>query len=166
MKKLLKKIVQCLDDSELIQHFLIGFFGFMFLLAFAISTYFGNEQFKWGQTVHNLVFLAILSAGFVFGVFWASYCSKRETNMYFVNSNSNFRNQVNIILTNAFAGKALVKISKDGKLYVKVNEDAGFKDIEKRLTEEQLAQGVCGGGLTQGLDGKIFTIEVQEVFDW
>jgi len=39
----------------------------------------------------------------------------------------------------------------------------GDKDVEERLSQEEIQMGVCGGGLTEGLDGKTFRIEVVEV---
>ncbi len=85
---------------------------------------------------------------------------------FFVQGAGNLQLQINKLLADFFGDKAEVRGWSDGKLYVKVKPDAGFKDVEKRLTPEQIALGVIGGGLTLGMDGKTFCIQVSEIPDW
>ena len=85
---------------------------------------------------------------------------------FFVNGAGNLRDQIRNILTAFFSDKAEVRGWNNGKLYVKVKEDAGFKDQDFYLTEEEIKEGVFGGGRIEGMDGKTFKIEVTEIKDW
>ena len=86
--------------------------------------------------------------------------------MYYVQGAGNLLYKISDVLEEYFGDKAEVRGWCDGKLYVKVKEDAGFKDEESRLSKEEIEKGVCGGGLKLGLDGKTFCIEVKEIKDW
>ena len=86
---------------------------------------------------------------------------------FFVNSAGNLRDQICNILKNFFSDdKAEVRGWSDGKLYVKVKENAGFKDQDFHLNEEQIKEGCFGGGRIEGMDGKLFRIDVTEIKDW
>ena len=86
--------------------------------------------------------------------------------MYYVTGAGNLRDKINDLLTDHFGDKAEVRFCTDGKVYVKVKENAGFKDVEEFLSKEELEQGVCGGGIVKGMDGKVFKIDVTEVSNW
>lgn len=84
--------------------------------------------------------------------------------MYLVHSALNLQLKIVGMLHTFFGDKAEVTNSRSlGKIYVKVKEDAGFKDKNFPLTPEQLAEGVVGGGVVLGLDGKTFCIQVTEL---
>lgn len=85
--------------------------------------------------------------------------------MYFVTGAGNLKGIAYNLIKDFFADKAEVNIDSYGKLFVKVKEDAGFKDEEKLLTKRQIAEDFYGGGLIQGLDGKLFEIKVTEIKD-
>ena len=82
--------------------------------------------------------------------------------MYYVTSDANLRYTIEELLDKFFGDKAEVR-SESGKLHVKFKEDAGFKDEHRYLTQEEIDQGVCGGGVKLGLDGKTFIISIEEV---
>jgi hypothetical protein len=80
---------------------------------------------------------------------------------YWLDSLPRFRSEVFLALTSHFGDKAIVNIDNHG-ISVHIKPDAGFKKKEERLTQEQLAQGVCGGGIIEAIDGMSFSISVQE----
>jgi hypothetical protein len=84
---------------------------------------------------------------------------------FFVSSAANLRDHIENLLISYFDDKAEIRWH-DGKLYIKVKLDAGFKDIEKHLTQEEIDEDVCGGGIRQGLDGKTFRVDVTELQDF
>jgi hypothetical protein len=86
--------------------------------------------------------------------------------MYFVQGAGNLLDKICDVLQEYFGDKAEVRGWCDGKLYVKVKDDAGFKDKHKRLSEEEIKMGVMGGGTVLGLDGKTFCIRVEEIKDY
>lgn len=86
--------------------------------------------------------------------------------MYYVRGSANLQSEISKLLTDFFGDKAEVRGWSDGKLYVKVKEDAGFKGKEDRLSKEEIEQGVCGGGIVEGLDGKLFCIQVSQIENW
>ena len=86
--------------------------------------------------------------------------------MYFVRPSGNLLYKIDEALKQYFGDKAEIRGWCDGKLYVKIDENAGYKDEEKYLTKEEIDNGVIGGGLTQGMDGKTFCIEVSEIHDF
>lgn len=81
---------------------------------------------------------------------------------FYVQSAGNLVNKLSDILEEFFGDKAEVKWI-NGKLHVKVKENAGFVGEDHFLSAEEIAQGVCGGGRIDGLDGKTFCIEVSEI---
>ena len=81
--------------------------------------------------------------------------------MYYVTPQSNLSLILTDILQKHFGDKAEVKWIGNCKIEIKVKEDAGFKDEHKYLTQEEIDQGVYGGGLKCGLDGKSFIVEVK-----
>lgn len=86
--------------------------------------------------------------------------------MYYVQGDGNLLGRIENLLKQYFGDKAEIRGWSDGKLYVKVKPDAGFKDQENLpevpadTPEEDIP---CGGGIILGLDGKIFTVEVKEI---
>lgn len=79
---------------------------------------------------------------------------------FYVQSAGNLIFKINDLLKEYFGDKAEVNW-KDGVVYVKVKE--GFPTVDTKLTSEQVAKGMMGGGRVDGLDGKSFAIEVTEI---
>ena len=67
-------------------------------------------------------------------------------------------------LQESFGDKATVTLDASGdKITLAIKPGAGFKREEHRLTPEQINEGVCGGGITQAIDGMTFEIEVKQL---
>ena len=84
---------------------------------------------------------------------------------FYVQSAGNLTYKIETALQKFFGDKAEVHWY-NGQVYVKIKPDAGFVTEDRYLTDEQIAQGVMGGGRIDGLDGKMFNIKVEEVKDW
>jgi hypothetical protein len=84
---------------------------------------------------------------------------------FYVQSAGNLTYKVDSALRKLFGDKAEVQWY-NGDVYVKVDADAGFVTEDHRLTDEEIAQSVCGGGRIDGLDGKMFRIKVEEIKEW
>lgn len=84
---------------------------------------------------------------------------------FYVQSAGNLTNKVEEALQKFFGDKAEVHWY-NGYVYVKVKPDAGFVGEDHHLTDEEVAMGVCGGGRIDGLDGKMFKINVEEIKTW
>lgn len=78
---------------------------------------------------------------------------------YFVSANARFLKAVQIALDNYFGDHADVIVDQ-GNLAIKVQVESGFDEEIKRLTPEQIKNHVMGGGLTQGLNGREFTLKL------
>jgi len=85
--------------------------------------------------------------------------------MFYVQSAGSLTYKVNDALQKLFGDKAEVQWH-NGQVYVKVKPDAGFVTEDHHLTDEQVKQGVVGGGRIDGLDGKMFKIKVEEIKEW
>lgn len=83
--------------------------------------------------------------------------------MYYVTAEKNLKYKIMGLLGEFFGEKAKIDSDNNGGIKVTVKEDAGFKDEEKRLSEEDRARHMIGGGLTVGMDGKKFLIQVKEI---
>lgn len=83
--------------------------------------------------------------------------------MYYVQSASNMLYKVSDALKVLFGDKADVQWS-NGKVYVRVK--SGFPSEDHYLTPAQISQGVIGGGRIDGLDGKMFVIDTNEIKEW
>lgn len=56
-----------LMDNFMTKWFLPGA-GFAMVIALCIDSYYGEEQFKWSQTTHQLILLGMLLAGVCFSL--------------------------------------------------------------------------------------------------
>lgn len=78
---------------------------------------------------------------------------------FYVDKQKTLRNTLRDLLSEKFGDK--VSFKEDGwTLQVKFT-DAGVPDEHHRLTPEQIAEGMFGGGLIEGLDGQGFKISIE-----
>ena len=80
---------------------------------------------------------------------------------YFINSKR--RMQITLLkgLEKIFGNHAEIKLNGD-RIDIKII--SGYDKIEKRLTQEELDNGVIGGGLEAGLNGHVFKLSLEEVY--
>jgi len=84
---------------------------------------------------------------------------------FYVQAAGNLTYKVEHALQKFFGDKAEVHWY-NGQVFVKVKDNAGFVAEDHRLTDEEIKQGVFGGGRIDGLDGKMFCIKVEEIKEW
>lgn len=78
---------------------------------------------------------------------------------FYVDKQKTLRNTLRDLLTEKFGDK--VSFKEDGwTLYVQF-KDAGVPDEHHYLTQEQIAAGLFGGGLIEGLDEQSFKISIE-----
>lgn len=85
---------------------------------------------------------------------------------YFISSRGRFIDEVVTALEKHFQSHANIEVStgmSNGGKDITVHVVDGFDSKVDRLSEEEIKRHVMGGGFVQGLNGKTFSLTIEEL---